>query len=322
MRKNSILVFTVIIALMFSISVSCSKPDSSSKIKITVNSWVGFGPLYVAVANSIFEKNGLNVEIIKLENAPDRRAALISQRVDIVGSTLDDLAVTIAQGVDAIAFACADFSNGGDGIIAARGIDSLDKLKKVPIAVQPGFVNHFFLLYVLERNGIPTSDLIINPMTPDDAGAAFLAGAIDAAVTWEPFLSEGLKKRQGAVLLASSKDYPEAILDIFIARRSWFQENQDVINGFQKSWDDALDFIQENPNEAYRIIGTETGIDPNEVGVMLTGAKLLKNCECTEFLSEKLTSLAMSINRLWKEAGYISEDINLIDSIFLPKNID
>jgi len=47
------------------------------------------------------------------------------------------------------------------------------------------------------------SDVKIVPMTTDAAGAAFVAGQIDVAVTWEPYLSTA-KQRKGAHVLVSS----------------------------------------------------------------------------------------------------------------------
>lgn len=308
---------SLVLGICLFVSLSCQKSTQTDTLRITVNSWVGFGPLYVAKEHGIFQKHGLNVEIFKLENAPDRRAALLSDRVDILGSTLDDLAVTISQGVDAVAFACADFSNGADGIIAANGISSLDKLIEVSIAAQPGFVNHFFLLYVLDKNGIPTENIRINPMTPDDAGAAFLTGAIDAAVTWEPFLSQALAKRQGTTLLASSKDYPEAILDLFVARRTWYEKNNETIRLFRASWDETLEFLNKHKETAYLTIGREIGIAPTEVGEMLSGAFLLSSNKGSELLEGKLESLCERVERLWKRAGYVDKDIHLEKSVIL-----
>jgi len=154
-------------------------------------------------------------------------------------------------------------------------------------------------------------------MTPDDAGVAFIAGKIDAAVTWEPHLSLGLSEREGSVLLASSADYPKAILDLFICRREWFQENPNKVSSFRESWDEALKFIEEHPTEAHVIIGEEIGIDPIEVGLMLKGAKLLTSREGMDLLSSDLDSLSRRVTEIWTKAGYVEGDIDLKASIQL-----
>jgi len=315
-RINKYLKIVLLVTITI-VCFHCKKEIKPESIRVTVNSWVGFGPLYVAKEKGIFENYGLNVDIIKLENAPDRRAALIAKRIEILGSTLDDLAVTLSQGIDAVAFACADFSNGSDGIVVAEGINTLNDLVKIPIAAQPGFVNHFFLLYVLDKNGIPIDNIRINPMTPDDAGAAFISGNIDAAVTWEPWLSQAIEKRENSKIIASSKDYPEAIIDLFVSNREWFNNNREIIANFKNSWDESLLYIKDNEEVAYIIIGKELGIDPSEVGDMLAGAYLLSSKEGYELLEGKIATLSERVERIWRKAGYVDNDINLKESVLL-----
>jgi NitT/TauT family transport system substrate-binding protein len=155
-------------------------------------------------------------------------------------------------------------------------------------------------------------------MTPDDAGAAFLAGRIDAAVTWEPFLSQGLQNRAGAVKLASSDEYPEAILDIFIAPRAWHQANPGAIALFGRAWDQAIAFLEEQPDSATQLIGREIGVSAAEASGMLAGAKLLRTRECPALLSRPvLDTLAERVERLWRGAGYISGDVDLVGSVLI-----
>lgn len=294
------------------------KNKNEEPTKITINSWVGFGPLFIAQETGIFKKNNLNIKIIKLENAPDRRAALLSGRVQIVGSTLDDLAVTLSQGINAVAFNCADFSNGGDAIISRKEIKKLDTtITNYSIAVQPGFVNHFFLLYVLKQKNIPIDNLKISPMSPDDAGAAFLAGNLDVAVTWQPHISKAMESEFGCNILASSKDYPEAILDIFIAKKEWIKNNPEFVSNFRKSWDEALAYMIENEKKSNAILSNELGLNEEDIKGMLLDVKLLTQIEGINLVVPKLDQLSKDVEQIWKEAGYITNDIDLKNSIQL-----
>jgi NitT/TauT family transport system substrate-binding protein len=307
--------FTTSIILTPFTACNRSALSTTETLRISVNSWVGFGPLFVAQREGLFAKHGIHVDIVKMEGSADRRAALISGRIDVLGSTLDDLAVGLSQGVDAIAFACADFSNGGDGILGFGQIDNLTKLAKHPVAVQPGFVNHFFLLYVLDSRGISTDSLRLLPMTPDDAGAAFLAGKIDAAVTWEPFLSQAVNQRPGTHVLIRSDSFPEAILDLFVAKRTWIAEHPHAVEEFKGAWSDGLKFLTEHRDSAMIEIGQEIGVDPKAASDMLRGAQLLDTPDCRAMLTPRLHSLAERVTRLWRKAGYISRDIDLEGSV-------
>ncbi|MCL1921203.1 MAG: ABC transporter substrate-binding protein [Kiritimatiellaeota bacterium] len=303
----------------------CKKVEQD-KVKVTINSWVGFGPLYIAEKEGFFKENNLNIEIVKLEAAPDRRASLLADRVQVVASTLDDIAVTLSQGVDAAAFCYADYSNGGDAIIAKKEV-TLKTLHEYEVAAQKGFVNHFFLLYVLHGNEIsmkPVNDKIRN-MEPSDAGAAFIAGKIDVAVTWEPFISQAKKKLgDDIIVLASSDKYPEAILDIFIAKKDWLESNPSFAESFRKSWDKAVEYLFNHPEESYKTMGEKLGIPVGAVKEMLEGVQYLtaagrkfppgeKDNDSPLFDEKKLKKVSVDILEIWKKAGYVRESIQPSD---------
>ena len=317
--KNKSLITILLLFVIAALGYYFLKGNSSQeeKVKVTINSWVGFGPLFVAQEVGLFEKSNLNIEIIKLEDAPDRRAALLSDRVQIVGSTLDDLAVSLSQGIDAVAISCADYSNGGDAIIAKKSIKSLDTIPNFAIAVQPGFVNHFFLLYVLKQNGILADSLKIKPMKPDDAGAAFIAGNIDVAVTWQPHIYKAVESPNGCNILASSNDYPEAILDIFIAKRDWVKNNPEFVTSFRRSWDEALIYMENNKEKANNILAKDLGLSPDDVGAMLLDLMPLSSQAGQNLVLPKIDNLSKDVEEIWKKAGYLEKDIDLKNSIML-----
>lgn len=295
--------------------LSCGGLNSKDKLVVSVNSWVGFGPIFIALENGFFAQEGLRIEVVRTENAPDRRAALKAGRVDIVGSTLDDLAVTLGAGVDAVAIQCADHSNGSDGIIVSERIRTLADLVGEPIAVQPGFVNHFFLLYVLSANGLASTGLSLQPMTPDDAGAAFMAGRIDAAVTWEPHLTRGLEVRKGSHVIATSREYPEAILDLFICQRDLFERAPQTTAAFQRAWDRAVAYCRSNPTEAATLIGAAIGFSTEATAEMLAGVAFLNSEEGKEFLAPRLEKMAENTVRVWRSAGFVQGEVGLADAL-------
>ena len=315
MKKVSLITKWILVSLiLFGSIVFYQCNDSPEKIKVTINSWVGFGPLFIAQEAGIFEKHGLSIEIVRMENAPDRRASLLSNRVQVVASCLDDLAVTLSQGIDAVAFCGADYSNGGDAVIAKKGI-VLEDIHNYSTAVQPGFVHHFFLLYVLHKNGISIDNLKISPMTANDAGAAFLAGNIDVAVTWQPYISQA--ENNGCEILASTADYPEAILDLFIAKKDWLKNNPNFVSSFRKSWDEAVEYISKNKEKSLKILSKNLGFEPAEVEEMLLDIVYLTSKNTEELVIPKLDRLSEDVVYIWKKAGYISKEIDLRNSIKL-----
>ena len=65
-----------------------------------------------------------------------------------------------------------------------------------------GSTSEFWFAYYLKQNGMKPDDVTVSNMSADDAAAAFMAGSIPAAVTWEPNLTLAKKSGKG-------KNHPE-----------------------------------------------------------------------------------------------------------------
>ena len=83
-----------------------------------------------------------------------------------------------------------DRSHGADGLAVRDNIKSFADLKGKTIAVSaPGTTPHFFLSWMLSKNGIRLKDIRTVALEPQPAAQAFVSGRNDAAVSYEPYLS-------------------------------------------------------------------------------------------------------------------------------------
>jgi NitT/TauT family transport system substrate-binding protein len=87
-----------------------------------------------------------------------------------------------------------------------------------------------------------------------EAGLAFMSGQVDAAIMWEPELSEALETVEGAHALVTSADYPETILDTLVVNDAYAQEHPEVVEAVAEAWYKAVDYMKENPEEAYEMM--------------------------------------------------------------------
>ena len=112
-----------------------------------------------------------------------------------------------------------DDSNGGDGIVANKDIESIADLKGKKVAVNEGSVSEFYLNVLLQ--GRPEGNRPEHGQHDrGDAGSAFVAKQVDAAVTWEPWLTSG-KATDFGHLLVDSSTTPGLITDVIIAKTAW-----------------------------------------------------------------------------------------------------
>ncbi|NGN68091.1 ABC transporter substrate-binding protein [Streptomyces sp. A7024] len=63
----------------------------------------------------------------------------------------------------------------------------LSSLKGKKIGVSEGSINHLYLLGVLDKAGLKTSDVKIVNTEPPDMAVALKTGGIDVAIVWDPF---------------------------------------------------------------------------------------------------------------------------------------
>ncbi|HWW63003.1 MAG TPA: ABC transporter substrate-binding protein, partial [Thermoanaerobaculia bacterium] len=220
--------------------------------RIATLTWVGYAPIYLAKEKGFFE--GISVEPVLIEDTSSRRAALTSG--DVVASTdiVDSFTNALAAGVPAKAVLKLDDSMGGDGIVVKKQIASVKDLRGKTIAYPDGQPSHFFLLKLLGDAGLKRQDIKASPMeSADQAGAAFVSGSVDAAVTWEPFLSQAAALPNGKIL-TTSREEPGLIVDIFIVRNDYLQKNPDVVKAFIQGWFKAIDYWKTNPQDANRIM--------------------------------------------------------------------
>jgi NitT/TauT family transport system substrate-binding protein len=170
-----------------------------------------------------------------------------------------------------------DNSNGGDGIVSRREIDGIAGLKGRTVAFEEGSVSQFFLNALLTRAGLTQADVKPVNMTATDAGVAFVAGRVDAAVTWEPHLSLGAQSDDGKILITSA-EAPGLIVDVVAVSVETLAARESEIAGFVRGWQKALDYLDSNPDEAYEIMAKGVGgwlTDPNEFKAAASGIEYL-----------------------------------------------
>jgi NitT/TauT family transport system substrate-binding protein len=92
------LLVTLVIIIVVGVVAGCHQSAGATEpIRVGFNTWVGFGPFYIAQEKGFFAKRGLNVELQRIEGTGDRRSAFIAGRLEGMGSTVDDLIIGAAS---------------------------------------------------------------------------------------------------------------------------------------------------------------------------------------------------------------------------------
>jgi NitT/TauT family transport system substrate-binding protein len=261
-------------------SIGAASAQSAPKVVIGMSGWTGFAPITLAKEKGIFKKNGVEVEIKKMPTQA-RHVAMAAGEVQAIATTVDTHITYVAANVPVTQVLVLDSSTGGDGVIVKSAIKTFADLKGKTVGVDnPGAVSHFWFSYLLKKNGLKMADMKITNLGPQPAANAFAAGQVDAAVTYEPYMSGAMKQTAGARMLISSAETPGIIIDTLALQPDFIKKNPQVVRGIVKSWYEALDLIAKEPAESNKIMGADvkqSGEDFAKSAALVTWYDRVKN---------------------------------------------
>ena len=266
--------------------VAAGAAHAGDKITIGLSTWVGYGPLYIAKAEGFFKDEGLSVDLVKMEDPKTRMPAMIAGRIDMAVTTIDTVLNFYSPQHPLTYLFALDESAGGDGIVADKDIKTIKELKGKKVAFAEGSVSQFFLGALLHQNGMKFSDVDAVNMTAGDAGAAFVAGRVNAAVTWEPWLTRGKQTDHGHLLIDSSKT-PGLIVDVAVTTDSWAKSHQADLKKLYKAWAKAVAWQKANPKKADVIMAKGVGgwlSKPDVFAETLAGVRYYGAAKNAEFI--------------------------------------
>jgi NitT/TauT family transport system substrate-binding protein len=188
------------IAVAFVVTAGASQAAHADPLRIGHVIWVGFGPLFVAKEKGFFAREGVEVELINMAHHDPLFAGLLAGQIDVSVGTLDEILPYFDPEDPYACFMVLDESHGGDGIVANKDIKAIADLKGKMVAVPKGATSEFILYVLLKEAGLSEADIETVELEAEDAGNAFLMQEVDAAVVWEPWLTQGKQAPHGHLL--------------------------------------------------------------------------------------------------------------------------
>jgi len=222
-------------------------------LHVALNQWPGW-------LGGIFANNGLkpnkaciywkNYNMLVEFQIMDDPVAMMNEfaagRVDIAWNTMDGAATALGGlkkgGTPSKVLFQVDYSQGGDAIVARKGINRFEDLAGKTVALIPLSPSDTLLRYGVLNSSMSEVDKkgILNRRISQDLPNAvvstFAAGKADAIVTWEPNISAALKQVPGSHVIFSSETAANLIGDCFLAKTEFISQNGDLIKPFIKGW--------------------------------------------------------------------------------------
>src|SRR3954452_19274708 len=229
-----------------------------TKGALGLSGWTGFAPLTLAKEAGIFKKHGLDVTLTKIPQA-SRHLAMQSGDIQCAATTVETWVVWNANGVATKQIFQLDKSYGADGMVVRNSINAIKDLKgKTVAASAPGTAPYFTLAWFLKKNGLWVKDVKVVTLEPQAAANAFVAGSgeLDAAMTYEPYLSTVRGNNAAGKIIATTLDYP-MVMDTFGCTPKFLKDNPKAAKALADSYFEAVEMIKREPKKSFEIMGAD-----------------------------------------------------------------
>ncbi|MFZ0612987.1 MAG: ABC transporter substrate-binding protein [Desulfobacterales bacterium] len=246
------------------LTIACKDKAASSKptIRFAFQDRIGDALPIVAVAEDLFQKEGLAVHPLRFSSGPACAEALYSGSADI--ATMGDSAAIIAIArnpkLKIIASHCTGEHRHRLIVRSTSSVHDLQDLRGKRIGIKLGTSTHSGILAALSAAGIPVKDVILMDLDPGLMPEALMAGSVDAIAASEPTpsLAELNDGRQVATLGGLGNVYPI----VLVAQTGVLEEREPEILRFIAVLRRAEAFVQEHPDKTMQLLSDATGLPP------------------------------------------------------------
>jgi len=278
-------------------------------VRIGTQPWIGYGPWWIAQEQGIFAKHGIEANLVDFVTDTEVNAAFASGNMDVANVATHTALKLFANGVDLRVVLVEDASYDADAILAPSAIASIADLAGKTVAFEEGSTSDLLLNYALAEAGMSLDDVVKAPMPAADAGAALIAGQVDVAVTYEPYISEAINQNPDIQKLYTGAADPGLISDVLIASARFTRENPETMRKLMTVWDEAVAFLRDNPEEGRAIIAAAVGSAPEELTTAFDGVVFYDNAENSAGLAA-----AGDFRAVMEDVQAVSIAIGLIDA--------
>lgn len=257
-----------LLILLVTLAYGQSQPISTVRV-----GYQKYGSLNVVKAEGSFEKalaaKGIKINWSLFTAGPQLMEALNAGSIDFGNAGEAPPVFAQAAGVNFVYFGNQPPYPKGEAVLVKKdsAIRSIHDLRGKRIAVNKGSNVHFFLVEVLEKNGLKFNEVIPTYLPPADAWAAFEGGSVDAWAIWDPFLTAAVVKT-GAKMIQDGENIV-ANREFFLADRKFAEGHPEILLLLRTAIDKCASWAAERPDEIVRYLAPQIGMSEEVINTVV-----------------------------------------------------
>jgi len=215
-------------------------------------------PAIVAEQQGLFAAEGLKVELKSFGDGPLLQQAVAAGEIDVAYVGAPPVYQWFSRGLEGKILAKVNY--GQAAVIASTDVPGQTvadlRGKKLAGVAKGSGMDVLLRGYVLKEYAKldPDHDISIVAMPPANMNAALERHVVDAAFSWEPFVSEALLRGGSRLVLDVNKALPNYPWYVVMAVPKTLRERPDDVVKLLRAHGKAVAFLNEHPEAANRII--------------------------------------------------------------------
>jgi len=249
---------------------SAAQAQSKEPIKIAIGVDAAFVPLYLSKQNKLFEKHGVNVELVQFTQGGDALDAVAAGQMPLGGAAEPTTLIRAAR-TDIKVLAIYGQSGTYIKFVGKPGLTDPKQAKKLGIV--PGSVSEFSTEQMLATLKIDPKSVELVKAGPPEFPALLARGDVDGYFLWEPWPTNGVK--QGGKVLLTSGDVGYVYNMWLSASGPWLAAHQDDAKKIVAALAEACDIVRADPEKGAVAVNAEAKIP------VAIARETLKEVQCT-----------------------------------------
>ncbi|MFC4501125.1 MULTISPECIES: ABC transporter substrate-binding protein [Streptomyces] len=192
-------------------------------VRVALGIDASYAPFYLAVERGMFEKEGVNVELVKTEGGPAASQAVTAGTAQIAANA-DSTALPLM--VDDPGLRALGVFQSSDRYLKVVLRDGITSPQKIRTMASIGGLGLYATHQYLRKNGIDPKSVKILQSSAPEIPSLLERGSIDAYVLYEPWAARGAAA--GGHIAGRSGDFGVTYVQWLLAEDSWLKDNEEV----------------------------------------------------------------------------------------------
>ena len=291
--------------------------DKLQKVRLNeVTHSIFYAPLYLAIENGFFEKEGLKIELTNGGGADKTMTALLSGSADIGLMGVEATMYVYIEGKKDCPKVFGQLTKRDGSFLVSRKSEPdfkwEDLENKEVIAGRTGGVPAMTFEYVVNKHGLQNGKNITlnNDIAFNLMGPSFDGGTGDYTTLFEPTASEYQAAGKGYIVASVGEESGEVPYTAFTALSSYINSNKGIIEKFVRAMYAAIEYMNNTDNEiiADSLLKQFPNTSKNSVAASLASYKRIDAWMTNMVMTEKAFN---NLQDIMENAGELKKRINI-----------